>query len=79
MPDHEREVILLAYRDELSQTEISARLGWPLGTVKTRTRRALARLRGALSDVYGPTLAPVPLDPAESDTAPVNRTVGRDA
>lgn len=62
MPEPEREVILLAYRDDLTQSEIAARLGWPLGTVKTRTRRALARLRGALADVYGPSLAPVPLE-----------------
>jgi RNA polymerase sigma-70 factor (ECF subfamily) len=48
MPEQERTVILLAYREELSQTEIAERLGWPLGTVKTRTRRALARLRVAL-------------------------------
>ena len=61
MPALERDVILLAYRDELTQSEIAAQLGWPLGTVKTRTRRALARLRGALADVYGPQLAPVPL------------------
>jgi RNA polymerase sigma-70 factor (ECF subfamily) len=48
MPDEERTVILLAYQHELSQSEIAERLGWPLGTVKTRTRRALARLRSVL-------------------------------
>lgn len=56
MPEPERTVILLAYQDELSQTEIAGRLGWPLGTVKTRTRRALQRLRAVLGREpgYGP-------------------------
>ena len=58
MPEQERDVILMAYRDDLSQSEIAERLGWPLGTVKTRTRRALGRLRGVLADLYGPGLAP---------------------
>jgi len=48
MPEPERVVIVLAYREGLTQTEIAERLEWPLGTVKTRTRRALARLRVAL-------------------------------
>lgn len=51
MPDVERDVIRLAYYEELSQSEIAARLDWPLGTVKTRTRRALARLRHSLNGI----------------------------
>jgi RNA polymerase sigma-70 factor (ECF subfamily) len=41
----ERRVIVLAYDGGLTQSEIAATLGWPIGTVKTRTRRALRHLR----------------------------------
>lgn len=61
MPDAERQVLMLAYRDELSQTEIAGRLGWPLGTVKTRTRRGLHKLR----ELLGPDYAPAPRQDAD--------------
>lgn len=51
MSDPERQVLELAYDDGLTQTEIAGRLGWPAGTVKTRTRRALLRLRAMLESV----------------------------
>lgn len=48
----EREVLETAFFDELSYAETAARLEQPLGTVKTRMRAALAKLRKAL-DVDG--------------------------
>ncbi len=49
LPAEQREVVLLAYFAGLSQAEIADRLDLPLGTVKTRTRLAFAKLRESLA------------------------------
>ncbi|WP_460927032.1 sigma-70 family RNA polymerase sigma factor [Shinella zoogloeoides] len=48
-PDQQT-IIHLSYFSEKSQTEIANELGIPLGTVKSRTRLAMNRLRGLLED-----------------------------
>jgi RNA polymerase sigma-70 factor (ECF subfamily) len=46
----QREVLALAYFQGLSHSQIAERLGQPLGTVKTRIRLAMQRLRDLLKD-----------------------------
>jgi len=49
----QREVLTLAYFGGYTQNQIAALLQVPLGTVKTRVRDALIRLRAALDDTEG--------------------------
>ncbi len=48
LPAEQREALELGYFGGLSQTEIAEKTGQPLGTVKTRMRLALQKLRGQL-------------------------------
>ena len=51
LPREQAQVISLAFFADKAHSEIAGELGLPLGTVKSRLRLALARLRGALAEI----------------------------
>lgn len=48
LPETQREALVLAYFGGYSQSEIAALVGSPLGTIKTRMRDGLTRLRNEM-------------------------------
>lgn len=53
LPDEQRKVLELSYFHGLSSSEIAERMGSPLGTVKSRTAAALAKLRTVMEPRRG--------------------------
>ncbi|MEM9925701.1 MAG: sigma-70 family RNA polymerase sigma factor [Cyanobacteria bacterium P01_D01_bin.50] len=51
IPAPQQQVLKMAYYEGLSQSEITQKLNIPLGTVKTRTRQGLLKLRKLLKDL----------------------------
>jgi RNA polymerase sigma-70 factor (ECF subfamily) len=51
IPGEQRDALMLAYYEGLSQSEIAGKLGVPLGTIKTRMRQGMIKLQGLLGEL----------------------------
>jgi RNA polymerase sigma factor (sigma-70 family) len=51
LPRRQREVVVLRFVADLTETDVASELGLAIGTVKTHSRRGLESLRAALSSV----------------------------
>ena len=51
LPTPQREALELAYYAGLSHSEIAAKTGEPLGTIKSRIAQAVGKLRSALGSL----------------------------
>jgi RNA polymerase sigma-70 factor (ECF subfamily) len=51
LPPEQREAVRLAYFQGLTHSEIAKQLAIPMGTVKTRLRLALDKLRSSLAPI----------------------------
>jgi RNA polymerase sigma-70 factor (sigma-E family) len=50
LPTRQRAVVVLKYYQDLTDLQIAAVLGWPVGSVKSALHRAVAALRGRLEE-----------------------------
>ena len=53
LPEEQRQPMLMAYFEGLTHVEISEKTGVPLGTVKSRLRLGLEKMRAALTGTVG--------------------------
>jgi RNA polymerase sigma-70 factor (sigma-E family) len=67
LPAEQREVLVLRFYAGLSTAETAAAIGTAEGTVKSRTSRALARMRDLLADPFPAPHQPAPDEVAKDD------------